>query len=414
MATTREEFFKLLKEISAKLDHPVVTSLVSKASTAFSDKNILSSLSMIATTLSSILTQAISIAGEDFSTETTLSQIDTNTASNGGATMAQWLNNMNTILAAIQDNTDKTAGGRISAFLSQIRDSLATMDNDPTTETKLEAVRAKLVDIDLEVTKTTTAVEKIDTNTDTLESLQITTASNIVTNTSAVAAVEDELKGDITDLLTDIKTAVEKIENGQDPLGFLGILFIAMNVFLNSIENESIDTNTKLDTIETTLDSIEDEISLQLNRTYAYVADFDVTAIGGGTDIILKITTASTQRMLLDGRTIFTGTGTNTALIQILNGTTVIKDIESAMHTQGVVYHHPEDSTISPTEYTGFHHQFVLKGGHTLQFKLSGVAVNDRWFVAVVGDCRTTDLPVIDTTASSATIDTTTTENDID
>jgi len=146
---------------------------------------------------------------------------------------------------------------------------------------------------------------------------------------------------------------------------------------------------------------------------YALVADFDTTGIGGGTLIDVRIQPGGSEQLgRITIRVNYTGAGTNALIITIVDTSsgTVVKTIAFVAGWSGAQLHLP-DMTSGPVLYNG--PPFDMKSGHEIRFTLSGVAVADRFFIAVEGIARENTLPTIDTTNSTATITTTTDEHDV-
>jgi len=188
--------------------------------------------------------------------------------------------------------------------------------------------------------------------------------------------------------------------------------FDAMVVDLAAIEVKQIAIDASLNAIEQNTIDMEVVLLDQQTQCLLFVADFDVTGIGGGTDMVFDMVMSVEQCVVISMRTVYTGAGTNNLTIQLLatnDLTKVVSDIEPGFNASaGSVEHWPDDTANGSPYDTGDHHLHI-PSGLTLRIKWTGVAVNDRFFVVLRGTARKRAAPTVNTTATTATITTTTT-----
>lgn len=279
MATTREQFFALLKKIEAKIGQDRVAIIHKQIKATFNDTNLLASLSGIATTLSSILTKnteidtaqdltntkldtviakdfstettleaarvlLASLDGKDFATQTTLASLEgkdfaTQSTLNTRASQAT-LENTNTLLNAIDSDGDAT---RIATQASAV--DLAALEVLVTAgNVDLAAIEALLITIDADTSSprsTQTAMQalivKIEPDTDAIRVAQ--QASQV--DLAAIEVLITATNVGIADLETQI---------------------VALGGILTTIDTAQDLTNTRLSTIITHVDGIEGKLDV--------------------------------------------------------------------------------------------------------------------------------------------------------
>jgi len=235
----------------------------------------------------------------------------------------------------------------------------------------------------------------------------------------------DNIETDINSMRINIATMTTDLDDFRDKfniLGTMGLLIISLEATLllinTSLNFSGRDVAEIMDAVDLNTNGLEANTTpllRQFNLSYGLVSDYDVTGIGGGTVVDVRILVAAGQLLFIEDISFITTGGANTIVVtENLTGT--VRQIKvlgpSAPTTAGAHVHVMFRNAATVLRFAG--DGFTLKGGHEIRFVFSGVAVADRLFIQIGGRARTSTLPTIDTSNSTATITPTTDEHNID
>ncbi len=355
MAITRQEFFKLLQKILAKLDRPdQLIAFRSQASINLPDNtvvlsNILAELQTQSTTLSSLDTDLTTIIGHVDGLEGLLTTMDAS-------------------LDAIEVDADA------------IRISNASMDTSLNNiEADADAIRITNASMD-------TSLNNIETDADASRLSLI----DIENNTDGIEGKQDAALSEL-----------QSIDQNWNLLSVNSIALLAIDAILINIENE--------------IDNVEELLQSQFQ--YKLDRKFDVTDISGGTTVRITIQVAANNPMLKFTIYSETDSGSIRTRYLITDGTgsssLVNRQLSDETLSNGAEVVWP---TIAQTDMQNESPYIVIKNPDTLHVFYTGVAVNDTIKLAVRGQMeQSSSTPTVDsTTLTTATVTETDTRNEID
>lgn len=318
MATTREDFFRVLKSIEAKLDR-------TGSRISFSQRGGGSSQS--ADVLAELVTQS-----------TTLSSIETNTDAAAGNGLAAWLASIDELLTTIDFDTN-LIGDRTTSIDTRVGTSNSRLANIDTSTNNIEASTAA-----------------IDASTDGIEALLTTIDSDtneIGNNTDGLQAELESIDANWNllgvnqlNLAAILAAVLNNGTSGNQTTMITRLTSIRDNA--DSVESELQDINTELNTITTHVDGIEGALAT-IDQTLDDIADQQygvpsndvgvLTMVAGDLTKTMTISAGllvELQALTITGETtasrtvtvsiVINGTNLDLIVITIPNGTTVILD----------------------------------------------------------------------------------------
>lgn len=296
--------------------------------------------------------------------------------------------------------TDVGAGGALETKLEAIR-ALADTSSGFRLAEWLEQIESRLYD---GADSALTELQKIDTNTDGIE-------AKLDTIISHTDDINSPLNAGYLAIIASNAAIEAEVDTLEDLLAETG----AKNIteWLQDIEGHVDGVETKLDTLETTLTNIETDwtnyIAAVHESDYQAVFEFDVTSIASGTNVIIKLKMDGTQN-LRNVVLSYICDGANTLTVEEVHtgsGNTVKMFENASAVGANTWYHEPENST---TGGGALAHgiRWDVSPNHEIRITVAGVAVPDNIQLAVSAEARTGHIPTLDTSASNATITTTT------
>jgi len=153
-----------------------------------------------------------------------------------------------------------------------------------------------------------------------------------------------------------------------------------------------------------TLDELETEIKLQLNRSYAFVGEYEMSGVGGTAFTIKILNDTVGQHFWLDQITIQSNTLVNVDWVLEMidtSSSTNIVDFDSVSSQGDTQKTFPNQGGDAVLQNRGFH----FPPGAEIRWSVSSIVTAlDEFFIHLTGKARTTDLPSTDHTASTITV----------